>query len=100
VLFGADPTAASPEALAAVAREVPASERSSASLGDLAEVLVETGLASSKGDARRTLEGNGYRCNGVVLGLDDELASFGRLHGRYLLLQRGRKSHHLLTVTG
>jgi tyrosyl-tRNA synthetase len=100
VLFGGDPTEASEAALAAVAREVPASERPAGSLLDVAEVLVDAGLATSKGDARRTLEGNGYRCNGHVLSLDVDLASIPLLHGRYLLLQRGRKSHHLLTVTG
>jgi len=29
---------------------------------------------------------------------DADLAAAPRLHGRYLLLQRGRKSHHLVTV--
>ena len=31
---------------------------------------------------------------------DADLAAIERLHGRYLLLQRGKKSHHLLTVDG
>ena len=100
ILFGADPTEASDAALAAVAREVPASKLPEGALGDVAEVLVATGLASSKGDARRTLDGNGYRCNGVVLDVDTDLATVPRLHGRYLLLQRGKKSHHLVTVVG
>jgi tyrosyl-tRNA synthetase len=100
VLFGGDPTAASEAALAAVAREVPASELPASSLGDLPAVLVSVGLATSKGDARRTLEGNGFRCNGGVLAIDADLVDAPRLHGRYLLLQRGKKSHHLVTVTG
>jgi tyrosyl-tRNA synthetase len=100
VLFGGDPTAASAEALDAVAREVPASELGVGQLDDVAEVLVTTGLASSKGDARRTIEGNGYRCNGAPLTLDTDLADMPRLHGRFLLLQRGKKSHHLVTVSG
>jgi tyrosyl-tRNA synthetase len=98
VLFGGDPTEASVAALDAVAREVPASSLSTGALGDVAEVLVATGLASSKGDARRTLEGHGYRCNGVVLDATSDLSAATRLHGRYLLLQRGKKSHHLVTV--
>jgi hypothetical protein len=32
--------------------------------------------------------------------VDTQLADLPRLHGRYLLLQRGKKSHHLLTVAG
>ena len=100
VLFGGDPAVASRAALDAVAREVPSSTMATAQLGDVAEVLVTAGLASSKGDARRTLEGKGYRCNGVALSLDSDLVDVPRLHGRYLLLQRGKKSHHLVVVTG
>ncbi len=98
VLFGGDPTGASEAALAAVAREVPSSRMARRDLGDIVELLVSVGLGSSKGDVRRTLEGSGYRGNGQVLGLDSQLADLHLLHGRYLLLQRGRKSHHLVEV--
>ncbi|NNE11151.1 MAG: tyrosine--tRNA ligase [Ilumatobacter sp.] len=98
VLFGGDPTTASEAALAAVASEVPSSSVAKGDLDDLVEVLVTTGLAQSNGDARRTLSGSGFRCNGVVLGDDDTLLGHELLHGRYLLLQRGKKSHHLLEV--
>jgi tyrosyl-tRNA synthetase len=98
VLFGADPTAASEAALDAVAREVPSSRRSRAELDDLLDLLVTTELASSKGDARRTLDGQGYRANGVPIDADSGLAAVDLLHGRYLLLQRGKKSHHVIEV--
>jgi len=100
VLFGGDPTQASAAALAAVGREVPSSEVPASALGDLAEVLVTVGLATSKGDARRTIDGHGFRCNGTVLAADTDLVAAPRLHGRYLLLQRGKKSHHLMSVVG
>lgn len=98
VLFGADPTSASEAALAAVAREVPSSRRSRDELDDLAGVLADTGLASSKSDARRTLAGRGYRVNGVVLDENSLLSGHELLHGRYLLLRRGKASYHLLEV--
>jgi tyrosyl-tRNA synthetase len=98
VLFGADPTDASEAALAAVAREVPSSRVARSDLADVVELLVNVGLGSSKGDVRRTLEGSGYRGNGQVLTPNSQLAEHGLLHGRYLLLQRGRKSHHLVEV--
>jgi tyrosyl-tRNA synthetase len=98
VLFGGDPTLASEAALAAVAREVPSSVRAQSELDDVVDLLVSTGLGSSKGDVRRTLEGRGYQCNGVVLDVNAQLSDHARLHGRYLLLQRGKKSHHLLEV--
>ena len=97
ILFGGDPTQASEAALHAVAREVPTSRVDAAGL-DLVDVLVSSGLASSKGDARRTLDGRGYRANGQVLAADAALADVGRLHGRWILLQRGKTNHHLLEV--
>ena len=98
VLFGGDPTEASVDALAAVAREVPSSQMSPTGLADVVEALVTTDLASSKGDARRTIEGGGYRCNGRPLTLESRLDEVPLLHDRYLLLQRGKKSHHLVEV--
>jgi tyrosyl-tRNA synthetase len=98
VLFGGDPSTASEAALEAVAREVPSSRITSVQLDDLVEVLVATELARSKGDARRTLEGAGYRCNGRHIDANSLLSEHELLHGRYLLLQRGKKSHHLVEV--
>jgi tyrosyl-tRNA synthetase len=97
ILFGGDPTSASAEALDTVAREVPTSRLAPEAL-ELLDVLVGTGLATSKGDARRTLEGRGYRANGQVLAVDDDLRECPRLHGRWILLQRGKTNHHLVEV--
>jgi tyrosyl-tRNA synthetase len=98
VLFGGDPTTASAAALAAVAREVPSSRRTHDDLADVVELLVSVGLGSSKGDVRRTLEQRGYQCNGTVLDANSLVTALEPLHGRYLLLQRGKKSHHLLEL--
>ncbi len=98
VLFGSDPTVASLAALDAVATEVPSTRMTAVQLDDLVGVLVATDLAKSNGDARRTLDGSGYKCNGVVLDANSLLSGHARLHGRYLLLQRGKKSHHLVEV--
>jgi tyrosyl-tRNA synthetase len=99
VLFGSDPAGASLAALEAVGREVPSSEMTRVQLDDLVELLVATELATSKGDARRTLDGAGYRCNGVPLDASSQLSAHELLHGRYLLLQRGKKSHHLIRIS-
>jgi tyrosyl-tRNA synthetase len=98
VLFGADPTSASEAALDAVAREVPSSRRPRSELDDVVDLLVATELATSKGDARRTLDGQGYRANGVPIDPTSGLAAIELLHGRYLLLRRGKKSHHIVEV--
>jgi len=99
VLFGGDPAGASVAALEAVGREVPCSRMTPAQLVDLVGVLVAADLARSKGDARRTLEGSGYRCNGAPIDVNTQLSELILLHGRYLLLQRGKKSHHLVEVS-
>jgi tyrosyl-tRNA synthetase len=98
VLFGADPTAASEAALEVVAGEVPSSRRPRRDLDDPMALLVACGLASSNGDARRTLQQGGYRANGVRLGAFEDLAGVTHLHGRWLLLRRGKTQHHLVEV--
>ena len=99
VLFGGDPTAASAEALAVVAREVPSSEMTREQLGDQIAVLVQTGLASSNGEARRTLTQKGFKANGKTLEETKSLLEVDLLHGRYMLLRKGKTNFHLLTVT-
>ena len=98
VLFGGDPSKASAFALDAVAREVPNSECAASSLDDVIALLVSTGLASSNSDARRTLGQKGFRVNGSVIDETTSLAGIALLHGRYLLLRRGKTQHHLVRV--
>ena len=98
VLFGGDPLLASPGALEAVGREVPSSDIGNDQLGDTVELLVRTSLVASKGEARRLLAQRGVRANGVQLGADGELTEVPLLHGRYLLLRKGKASYHLVTV--
>ena len=99
VLFGGDPTTASAEALAVVAREVPSSEMTREQLGDQIAVLVQTGLAASNGEARRTLTQKGFKANGQTLEDAKSLLEVDLLHGRYILLRKGKTNFHLLTVT-
>jgi tyrosyl-tRNA synthetase len=56
-------------------REMPEDvpERTVADLEDLAGVLVEAGLARSRGDARRLIAQGGVRVNGEKIGLDWKL---------------------------
>jgi tyrosyl-tRNA synthetase len=99
VLFGGDPTRASEAALAAVAREVPSSRLPATDLADPIAVLVGAGLATSNGDARRTLQQRGYRANGVQLDEKAQLSDIALLHGRYLLLRKGKANHHLVEIS-
>ncbi len=98
LLFGADPTDASEAAFATLASELPFSRLARAELDDDVELFVRTGLASSKGDARRTREQRAFYANGQQLDASSQLRDLKLLHGRYLLLRKGKKSHHLVEV--
>lgn len=98
VLFGANPTSASPAALHLVASEVPRTEVGAAALGDTIGLLVATGVASSNSDARRLVAQRAVRANGDVVDEPGGLARAGLLHGRWLLLRKGKTTYHLVEV--
>lgn len=102
ILFGGDPREASPEALAAVAREVPttalAPGEDLAAGVDVVPVLQRTGLVSSASDGRRQLQQGAISVNGERVGPGAVLRAEQVLHGRWILLRRGRKQWAALDV--
>jgi len=98
LLFATDPNEASSSAFETLADELPYSRLAASDLVDDVGVLVSTGLASSNGDARRTRSQRAYYANGRQLDENDQLSDVALLHGRYLLLRKGKKSHHLVEV--
>jgi tyrosyl-tRNA synthetase len=66
----------------------------------LVDLLVETGLAPSKGRARTTVEqGGAYVNNGRQKETDATVRSADLLAGGYVVLRRGKKDYHLLHFT-
>jgi tyrosyl-tRNA synthetase len=98
LLFAGDPTMASSAALSTLSGEIPTSTLSMDVLGDTVATLVATGLAASNSDARRSLAQRSYYANGRQLDADSSLAGVPLLHGRYMLLRKGKKNHHLVEV--
>lgn len=98
LLFGSDPTGASELAFETLAAEIPRSRLHVDQLGDPVAVFVAADLAKSNGDARRTMDQNAYYVNGAPFGAKDLLSDQKRLHGKYLLLRKGKKSHHLVEL--
>lgn len=103
ILFGSPVDDMDEAAFEAVAAEVPTSDvpdggfDAASSTFDLVELLASTGLASSKGDARRGLsEGSVYVNNERVSAEETAVSADRLLHDRYLLLRRGKRRHHLL----
>jgi tyrosyl-tRNA synthetase len=100
LLFGGSPLEAPVEALAVVAREVPTAPLPSAAElaegADLVPLLVEIGLASSKGDARRSIEQGAVWVNGARAAAGATVGAGELLHGRYVLLRKGKRHYAVL----
>jgi tyrosyl-tRNA synthetase len=65
------------------------------------DLFAEVGLVASKSAARRTVkEGGAYVNNVKVAGEDAVPAKEGLLHGRWLVLRRGKKNLAAVEVTG
>jgi tyrosyl-tRNA synthetase len=104
LLFGGSPLEAGPEALAVVAGEVPTAPLPGpgelAAGVDLVPLLVEAGLASSKGDARRSIEQGAVSVNGERAAPGAVVGPGEVLHGRYVLLRKGKRTYALLVAGG
>ncbi len=104
ILFGgSDLAAAAPATFAVLAGEIPTARLPREELLGLsaADALVKSGLASSKGDARRGIQGKGFSLNGSPIGSAEEKVTAGALLcGSYLLLQKGKRNYALLVAEG
>ncbi|MFE5895436.1 tyrosine--tRNA ligase [Streptomyces sp. NPDC056462] len=70
-------------------------------LGPVADLFAEVGLVASKSAARRTVkEGGAYVNNVKVAGEDAVPSKEDLLHGRWLVLRRGKKNLAAVEVTG
>ncbi|MER6633288.1 tyrosine--tRNA ligase [Streptomyces sp. NPDC000987] len=85
--------------LAAALSEVP--HIRVATLGPVVDLFAETGLVASKSAARRTVkEGGAYLNNVKVAGEDAVPAEEDLIHGRWLVLRRGKRNLAAVEVTG
>jgi tyrosyl-tRNA synthetase len=102
-LFSGDIEGLGADEIADVFADVPSSEVTADSLAGegtgLVDLLVTTELASSKGDARRSIEGGGvYVNNGRVQDVNSAVTMSDAIEGRFLLLRKGKKRYHLVAV--
>ncbi|MEO1064948.1 MAG: tyrosine--tRNA ligase [Actinomycetota bacterium] len=101
ILFGGDPTEASEAALRMVAGEVDTTSIDANDLVsglDVVELLAASGVAASKGEARRLLEQGGIRLNGETISAERVVTGEDALYGSLVLLRRGKKRWHVLQV--
>jgi tyrosyl-tRNA synthetase len=63
------------------------------------DLLVDTGLAASKGAARRLIQQGGASLNGARLGDSDTMVSSADLEDGGLILRAGKKRYHRIVVS-
>lgn len=90
----------SEEQLLQVMEGVPAHKMEKAKLEvgyDVVSALAEAGVFPSKGEARKMVQGGGVQINKQkVGGVDEHILPSSLMHGKYLLVQRGKKNYHLI----
>jgi tyrosyl-tRNA synthetase len=99
-LFGEEIASLDEPTLLEVVADAPSSHVSKDVLPMLVvDALVSASLASSKGEARRTIDqGGAYVNNRRVEGAERELNTSDLLYGRYIVLRKGRRDYHVLWV--
>jgi tyrosyl-tRNA synthetase len=103
VLFGGELEGLDAADIGDIFADVPSSEIPKTTLeGEglpLVDLLVDSGLASSKGDARRSIQGGGiYLNNERVTDQDWNVALTDTIEGQFVVLRKGRKKYHLVRV--
>ncbi|MGI8619151.1 MAG: tyrosine--tRNA ligase [Gemmatimonadaceae bacterium] len=101
VLFGKrEATELSLPVIKALSREIPFSEITLADAGSVADFVVTSGLAPSKGAARRLLEQGGIYVNGLRATADLDVSAVSPLPENHLLLRKGARQYALIKLRG
>jgi tyrosyl-tRNA synthetase len=103
ILFGAEIGDTSEETFNDVVGEIPTKSLERSKLetpgAPLTELLVHSGLAPSKGQARKDIEGGGIYVNNVKSpDITRAITTTDLLFGKHLLLRKGKRSYAVLTV--
>jgi len=101
-LFGGDVTGLDAADIEDIFAEVPSNEVAKEALSDgvaIVDLLVTSGLANSKADARRAIQGGGiYLNNERVTDATQATDLSQAIDGRFLILRKGRRQYHLVRV--
>ncbi len=105
VLFGGALEGLGGDEIADIFADVPSSELPRQALegegASIVDILTGAGVASSRGDARRSIQGGGVYVNNVRVEDGDGRVAVGQaLEGRFLVLRKGKKSYHLVKLLG
>jgi len=105
VLFGGDLEGLEADEIADIFADVPSREIPRGKLEgeglSLVDLLVETDVASSKGDARRSIQGGGIYVNNVRTDeVDRSVGMEDFREGRFLVIRKGKKNYTLVKAVG
>ncbi len=102
ILFGEfDPRQATGGVFATLAAEVPTTTLPRTEPVTLVDAVVRSGLAKSKGEARRAIEQGGVYVNQQrAQDVDRRLETGDWIADRYVLLRKGKKDYALLQISG
>ena len=103
ILFGGELKGVAESTFNEIVGEVPTKEIAKAKLGGagfpMVELLVHSGLCSSKGQARKDIEGGGVNLNNVRETNSQRAVTSGDLlFGKHVLLRKGKKNYVVVTV--
>jgi tyrosyl-tRNA synthetase len=103
ILFGGGLEGVSESTFRDIVNEAPSKELRKEQLASpglpMVEALVHSGLSTSKGQARKDIEGGGiYRNNVREESAQRTLTTQDLLFGRYLLLRKGKRNYVVLVV--
>ncbi|VAW43316.1 Tyrosyl-tRNA synthetase [hydrothermal vent metagenome] len=103
VLFGGDLDGLEATDIRDIFADVPSSKLPKVALeGDgfpIIDLLVDSGLATSKGDARRSIKGGGlYLNNQRITDAQQPITPNQTINGQFLILRKGRKKYHLVRI--
>jgi tyrosyl-tRNA synthetase len=77
----------------------PRVEYSGAELPDLFQIMVDLGMAASKGQARKDAKGGGVYVNQERVGDDYAPSAASFIEGRVMLIRKGKKNYGLVVLS-
>jgi tyrosyl-tRNA synthetase len=104
ILFGGELNGISESTFNEIIGEVPTKEIEKSKLGGagipLVELIVHSGLCSSKGQARKDIEGGGVNLNNIRVTNAQHTVMAGDFlfHGKHILLRKGKKNYVVVTA--
>ncbi|MEM9774186.1 MAG: tyrosine--tRNA ligase [Chloroflexota bacterium] len=102
VLFGGSIEGLGADEISDIFSEVPSTEISGHELDggkSLVDVLAQSGVASGKKDARRSIEGGGiYINNQKSAGIDQTINRSDAIEGQFVVLRKGKRKYHLVKI--